>query len=743
MAHRYLTAGVCLAALVVAQPLWAQQAPGSATADASAQSGGLEEIIVTAQKRSESLQKVPIAIAAVTPQQLTNSGIQSTQGLAAALPGLQLLNIGGNVTPYVRGVGSGFAAAGLESPVATYVDGVYYANPADVNMDLFDIEQVSVIKGPQGTLFGRNATGGVLQITTREPSVTFGGRARIGFDEYETLRADGFVAGPLSETVRASLAGTFSHQGQGWGRNVFTGHDTYKADHIAGVRGKVEADLSDTTVIRLSADYSDRHGPMAMNFRALPGTGIAFPTPQPTRPWDTKSYVDAQNDYSGGGVSVTLDQDLGDLKLTMISAYRKSRNFFRLSPSVTTTPVLDINSTDHSEQVTQEIQLASSDSGRLTWQTGFYYFYNKANRKQALFFRPGFAANLGLQVAGDPAVGPMIFPFDGENVDGTQRVDSAAAYAQATYRITDSTRFTAGFRYTWQWTKFHGTDVFTLPGGGAVTVADIAGEKSSFRKPTWRLALDHDFAPNVTGFVSYNRGVKSGGYNISTPINPVYLPEQLDSYEGGLKSELFQRRVRLNVSGFYYNYKNIQVPAFSTVLIIVNGASAELYGLDAELTAKVGDNLTLNAGANLLHARFKSFPGATFTTPLPNGQPNSGFPGDASGNTIPYSPKLTYTFGATYTIPSSVGEFALNATDSYNSGFMAEADNRLRQDSYHFLNASIAWTSPSKALTARLYINNILNKAVVSQFSTVAGISYIGDYTNPPRIFGGSLEWNF
>ena len=756
-----LAAGVCLAALLASQQAAAQQAaaqqsspqaspdaiaPPTDQAEATSageQNTGLADIIVTAQKRAENLQKVPIAISAVGTERLAEAGIQSTQGLAAVLPGLQLLNVGDSVTPRVRGVGSSFTAAGLESPVATYVDGVYLAFGADVNMELFDVEQVSLIKGPQGTLFGRNATGGVLQITTRQPEHEFSGRARLSYDNYETIKGDLFVTGGLSDTVAASLAASYTHQGKGWGRNFATGNETYKTDHNYSLRGKVKADLSETTTVRLSADYMNRAGTMAGAFRPFPGTSTAYPSPQPRRLWDSNSNSDPALRYRGGGGSLTIDQEIGTLRLTSISAYRDSRQFFHFNAVPTATPVFDINVIDASRQFTQELQLASSNTGRLTWQAGAFYFHNIARRAPDFFFAPGFAATLAQLATGDPANGPAIFPFVKESISGRQNLDSLAGYAQATYKITDATRLTAGFRYTWQWTKFAGTDTVFLPDGTAVPAVSNLGTKASFQKPTWRLSLDHDFAPAVTGYVSYNRGVKSGGFNLSNPANLFYQPERLDAYEAGVKSQFLDRRVRLNASGFFYNYANIQVPAFSSVTVIKNGAAAHLYGADVDLLAKVTDRLILDAGVNWLHARFQSFPGASFTNPLPNGQPGLGLQGDASGNTIPYSPSLTYAIGATYTVRSTAGNVALNVNDNYNSGFYTEADNYLRQRAYHFLNGSVSWTLPGDRLTARIYVSNILNKAVVSQAATVNGYAYIADYTNPPRIFGGSLELKF
>ncbi len=737
----YLSVGVCLVALIVPQQVLAQEADTG---------NALQEIVVTAQKRSENLQKVPIAVSAVNPEKLAEAGVQDTQDLAAALPGLQLLNIAGNVTPRVRGVGSGFTAAGFESPVATYVDGVYLSYGADVNMDLSDVSQVALIKGPQGTLFGRNATGGVLQITTRAPEHDFSGNFRVGLDNYLTMRGDMFVTGGLSDSVAASLAASYTHQGEGWGENKFTGNDTYKTDRAFSIRGKIKADIGDATTIVLSADYANRKGAMATNFRPFPGTTtvLTFDQPallaaQPKRAWDVNNYVDAENRYEGGGGSITIDHDFGGAKLTSITAFRDAKSFFYFTPVPIPVATFEAAVPEKSRSFTQELQL-SNDSGPLIWTVGAFYFHNKASQSQVNYYHPAFGQGLAIQITGNPADGPAIFPFTDELFPIKVTAESLAAYAQATYSITPSTRFTAGIRYTWQRSDFAGSRTAVLPGNILVPVFVVpANEHSIFKKPTWRLSLDQDLAPNITGFVSYNRGVKSGGYNIRNPSNAAYKPERLDAYEVGIKSELFDRVARVNASGFYYKYANIQVPKFDTTAVISNGAKAELYGLDIDMEARLSSQFTINGGATWLHAKFLSFPGAPTATLLPGGYPDLGFQIDAKGKDIPYSPHLTYVLGATYTIPTSAGDFAINVTDSYNSGFYSEADNILRQGNYHFLNASISWTSSNENFSARVYVNNILNEAVASQFPTIAGFGYIADYTNPPRIIGGSISIKF
>jgi len=708
-------ASVSTISLLAALPALAQEGQTQSEANAPAQATALQEIVVTAQKRAQNLQDVPIAITAVEPERLESAGITKMQDLSAAVPGLQILNIAGNLTPRIRGIGAGFTSVGVESPVATYLDDVYYSYGADISFDVADVSQVTVLKGPQGTLFGRNATGGVLQVTTRGPSQDFGGSIGVSFDNYLTAKVNGFVTGGLSDQVAASLSASYTHQGKGYGKNIATGNDIYKIDKSVALRGKIRADIGDSTTILMSADYNERSGPQAAVFRPFPGWNISNPAPTyPTRAWDANNFADPENDYSGGGGSVTLTHDFGFAEFKSVTAYRdsQSRYFFINQPSSLITRTFIVE--EDSNQFTQEVQLVSPSRGPLTWAIGAFYIQADADAVTTVNFLDPVTAATTLQVF----------------VPGSQKTESLAGFAQATYEILPTTRLTGGIRYTWEKKKFVGQPDYT------------------FEKPTWRLSLDHDFADGILGYISYNRGVKSGGFSIRAPGSAPFEPEKLDAYEAGIKTELMDRTVRLNLAGFYYDYQNIQVTQYvpaGTGTAILNGAAAELYGIDAEIEARLSDTVRVFGGANWLHAEYSDFRNAPINTPVPG--PGGSFtntvaPGDATGNDLSYAPHFTYTLGVDLTVPTSAGEVVFNVTDAYNSGFYSEPDNRLKQGSYHLLNASIRWTSEDEKYTARLFVNNILDEAVASQFLSFAA-GFIGDYSNPPRVIGGSFQVKF
>jgi iron complex outermembrane receptor protein len=703
------------------------------SAPPSASVEGLEEIVVTAQKRSENLQKVPIAVNVVSATELELAGVNSALDLGNAVPGLKLLEIAGQVSARIRGIGSTSIAPGQESPVAFVIDGIYYASSSDVGGEMPDVAQVSVLKGPQGTLFGRNATGGVIQITTRDPISHFESDVSTSLDNYLTSRSNIFVGGPLSSDVLASVSAQYVWQRDGWGTNIYDDTWVHRIDHDVAVRGKWIYTPSGDTELRVEADYSDRAGSTSGAFRPFPGFPQAYASPISTNPWGVNSYIDPRLSYSGGGLGISYSKDLGFAKLTAVTGYRQSVQYSQFNPSVTTVPTLDLALNDFTKQFTEELQLVSPSDAKFTWATGVFYIFNDAGQPE-----PGEQIN----IREGPYRGSG--PFSRITVLTDQHLNSPAVFGQGTYHFTDSLRLTVGARYTYEKKVLDGYEFGTLAAAPVnITLFPRSETDLVVEKPTWRLALDWDLAPGVLGYVSYNRGFKSGGFNVRDPTNPPYQPEKLDAYEVGVKSQFLDDRIRLNGSGFYYDYKNIQVARYVTNTIIYNGAGAELYGVDLDGEARLTSALRLNAGIEWLHNRFTDFPNAVTSSYVltPTGADISLFTQSATGNVLPYSPSLTCTIGADYVVDTAAGPLTFNVTDSYSSKYFAEPDNILTQSAYHFLDLSLAWKIHER-YAVRLFANNVLNEAVASQFATLP-TGYLADYPNPPRTYGAKFEVTF
>ena len=687
------------------------------------------DIVVTAQKRAENLQRVPIVITAVSGTQLATAGVNSLPELGAVTPGLNVRTTGGAVfQPAIRGIGT--SSNVVENPVALYIDGVYLAQQREGNRELPDVEQVAILKGPQGTLFGRNATGGVIQITTRRPTQEFTGEATVGIDNYATFRGSGFVSGGLANGVAASLSADATTQGEGYGKNLTTGHDTFQIAHAISVRGKLLFDLDPKTSVLFIADYLDRKD-YTYSFVPYPGTSFSVPLPGPLpNPRDTYSSIDPYASFRGGGISMTIERNLDFAKLVSITAYREGRSDYLFEDVPAGQPVfyVGVPSGDQpNRQFSEEVQLVSEKNGPVTYTGGVFYFYNRnANSPVLRQFFPVFYGN-------PPA--PVLANLNQNTVTyGSEQTQSVAPYGQLGIRLFEGTNLTLGGRFTYEQRTLTGQLIANHYNG--VSLVTLYNPPSlTINKPTWRIALDHQFIPDILGYISYNRGIKSGGFNILTPSNPVYLPEKLDAYEAGLKTELFDRRLRLNAGGFYYNYTNLQVIQFVGVSqTIVNGAKARLYGLDVDFTGRVTPELTLSGGLEAEHARFTSYPGAVGSIPKATGGATL-ISVDASGNRIPLAQNFVGTLAVDYEKPVSFGTIHANLTANYNGDYKIEADNFLMQGSYTLLNGSLAWRPKGDRFEVKIWARNMLNALVLNNSSSQAP-GYPTSYGTPPRTFG-------
>ena len=699
--------------------------PGAAPESSSA-SAKLEEIVVTAQKRAENLQRVPISVVATTDAQIENAGLSNIQQLNTIVPSVNVRNNAGGVQFYVRGVGT--AGSNVENPIAAYVDDVYIANQRTVGFDLLDVTQVAVLKGPQGTLFGRNATGGVLQVSTRDPSQEAELRVRTGIDNYETWRTGIFVGGPLTDGVRASLAGSYVTQNEGWGHDSFANYDTFRIKDKVNTRGKLLFDFNDNVHLKLSADYQKDRNTNGLNEVAYPGTVLRF---EPGRVgggdyYDSRGNNPAFQELEEGGGSAQLGADLGFAEFRSISAYRKGNFQFQIDADRTPATAQNINNKEVFNSRSQELQLVSPTSEIFSWVLGAFYFRYVDGDEP-----------INVQLKGP--IAPLPTSLGQTITYGTQKATSYSGFGQATARILPETRLTVGLRYTTEDREYDGRNPGVLNNGTVIANLSPAVQNSiTANNWTWRLALDHQFSDDILGYVSYDRGFKSGGFNVSSITNPPYLPEQLDAYSVGLKSELLDRRLRLNTSLFYYDYKNVQVVSYTIVPIANNGASARMYGLDADLEARISSHFFVTGGLSVLDTKFTDYKNATFSIPQPNASVVL-VSGDATGNEVPFASPIQATASLNYTFDTGFGNFLFSLSDSYNSRFYFEADNRLKQPAYNYLGVSGTWRSTDDRYSVRLWGTNLLDERVGTTGATQT-LGYPINYGNPPLLVGVTFE---
>lgn len=722
-----LCLGVSSLPLLLSSQVAFAQSPAATTAAPSEEAGGQADIIVTAQKRSESLQRVPIAVSVATAATLRDTGASGIQSLKIATPSVEVSQNVGYVLPVIRGVGSKASGAGFESPVAIYVDGVYYAATTATLFSFNNIRQIEVLKGPQGTLFGRNATGGLIQVSTRDPGREFEGLASLTYGNYGTLQGNLYLTAPLTSKISADIAVQGTTMSDGYGVNSFDGSDVGRVKRDIGIRSKWLFEPGEGTEVRVILDYATAKG--SHNVQRYPAN-TAFPAgfgpSYGGDEWDTQVNINPRLNTKSGGASLRIDQEVGNLTLASITAYRKARfhSVFDLDYSATPVRYADILQKD--EQFTQELQLQSPGGERFNWTVGAYYFNAAAKYPPLTIF---------FQVPGGP---------QRNDTRTEQKSESLAGFVQADYELVDGLKLTAGLRYTTEKRNLDGNSVNTELAGNQVVVS-TANASDTFKKLTWRASAAYQISPDSLVYASYNRGFKSGGFNASALTLPPFKPEVLDAYEIGLKTSFLDRRARFNAAAFYYDYKDVQVQRYvDNQQGVFNGAKARIYGLEAEISADVTDAFELGLSYQYLDTKYLSFPEAVIATPRPTLGGYALNPGSAAGNRMLLAPKSALNGNASYTIPAGSGSVKLTGNFYYNSGYFFEPDNVLKQDDYVLLNASVRW-EPNERFALSVWGRNLSNEAVVSSGAMQSYRTFgLPRYAyEPPRTYGVTAEMKF
>lgn len=699
--------------------------PNAPAGTTNNQTAGVADIIITAQRREERLQRVPIAVQIVSPKQIETAGIESTLDLPRVAPGVTTAPTAANsfFIPYIRGVGSNSPATGNDSSIATYIDGVYQSDKAANVFDFSDIERLEVLKGPQGTLFGRNATGGAVNIITRQPSFAWQGWGELSYARFNRFVGKAYVGGPLASTL--AFNASYEHIGGGdFARNTGPiAPGKFGGTHSDAISAKLLFQPNDRFSMTVGASYINRRTTdLNSNLNPVPGTtpvgallgGI----------WDPRlyHYAGAPNLFAVRAFRATarLRYSFDNFDLVSITGYVHTSDTNRLDFDGTSANVLYFNEKQGTKDFSQELQLLSTGTAPLQWVLGLYYSHNTA-RIDPLNLLQGAPYNATLNSFPN---GTVIPGGSITSIEARGPTRSLAAYGQATYAITPTTKFTAGLRYT---IERRGYD-FAVSGVGQIApgffspvviplVSDEGNLRKTFKKPSWRLAIDHQFTPDILGYVSYNRGFKSGTYNLNdfTPGQIPVRPEQLDAYEAGVKSRFANRTVQLNLASFFYNYKNIQLDTIvasgsgASTTVLQNAASEHIYGLDADFIYQPYRDLSLTASGSLLHAKYQSFPHAVAFIPdaFGNGAQSEI---DASGMRGLYAPKWSFTLGANYTAHISSSALDFNASYFRTAAFKVGIGPEDRVNEYDSLGASITYRAPGDRYYVRVFGNNLTNQ---------------------------------
>lgn len=570
-------------------------------------------------------------------------------------------------------------------------------------------------------MFGRNATGGAIQITTLTPSSTPSMLASLGYGNYNMFEGKLYGTTGLAPDLAGDVAIAYTHQGDGYAKNIANGKDVDKSSDFI-IRSKLHWIVGDMTTITLAGDYGRTTG--VPTLAPAPGTIPQFNPPVASDKRDVYGSPQPFLKNTQWGIAATVKHEFSAMTLTSITAYRHTLYDSLFDSTLTAVPgtTFFVGGKELHNQFSQEFQLASNDQGRLNWVVGTYYFYEHSG-----YLDPTTIGGDSFALYGLPS-GLLQSP--------DRKTHSGAVFGQGTYAFDPATKLALGLRYTYEKRDSHYVE--TLPDFG-INDIDFRG-KRHYNNVSWRLALSHDLSAGLMAYASYNRGFKSGLFNSQTSVKP----ERLDAFEGGLKSTLFDRRVRLNLSGFYYLYKNIQSTSYPNGnLVITNGAKATIYGLDADAEIAVTPELRLTGGLEALHSRYDSFPDAPISSPIPVDPldphgPGSGgtslVAGSAAGNRLSHSPKLTANIAAEYVHEFATAKVSANVTYSYDDGWFGESDNRLRQPAYSLINASLTIGTLADTYSIKLWARNLLNK----DYAVALASQTNGDFIQwaPPRTFG-------
>lgn len=679
-----------------------------------------EEIVVTAQKRSERLVDVPMSISARSGEQLVASGIRSTLDLGQVTPGVLMTNIGSGFTPSIRGVSSSGTSAGDESNVALYVDDVYIGNTLAGFFDLPDLERVEILKGPQGTLFGRNATGGAIRLVTRAPQFTAHGSltADYGF-EFHEKNFTGYLTGPLSEGIAASISGSY-RKGDGFVKGLAgNAGRTYGGANNYVVRGKLLLNPTETFTATLSADIGqndNQSGNLVTTSGANPYPGTIANGPYRYAGSTQPKMLTTSH---GGSVDAKWHPS-DDLTLRSISAYRKYHLSYQVDIDRTNASMSSLGLAAKQRNISEELNLFNDSRARVSWLVGGFYYDARAGNPYFTVF------------GGDAPLAPIASSYT-----TSVHTQSFAGFVDLTWNMSDKLHATLGGRYTTEKKTYHYADL-VRPAGLRV----IDAEKR-WNSPTARAVIRYDFAPDANVYASLSNGFKSGVFNALSPLPIPVDPEKIAALEVGAKARV-ARGLTLTAAFYGYNYRDIQVQAQSLfagapVITLSNAARAKIRGMEFTAVGNVTHRLSFNAGVSWMpKADYGAYSTASVIMPIPSSAgPIVGVsvaPYDASGSRMIKAPRFTGNIAVTYTAPVLHGNLAGTISSAYNTSYFAQAGNLTRVPGYNVVNARLAWTDHSDRFTLSLWSTNLGDV----RYSTYTAPNIRGDTQtyNQPRQIG-------
>ncbi len=782
--NRYSICQVSVAALAMIAMLPVTANAQEQESEEEAAVARLATVTVTATKRAENSQSVPISINAISGDALEAQGVLETSDLAAKVPNLQISSPFGKTQPnfVLRGVSvANEFNANQASPNGVYLDEVYLSSRFAQGMNLFDLERLEVVKGPQGTLFGRNTVGGAINIITKKADFDgTNGFVSAGLGNFNTRRASGAFGTTLVEDKLAVRVAGTTEKGDGQLPNPLGLEDGRTTDNWA-VRGSVLLAPTDSAefTLRAYAGESDASSEAAMSLGVGPGASspiTGYARPANYEYWETAADYVGRNATKAQGAALISNFELGSFDITSITAYDDGEMRVDQDPDGSPADVFTINWYSDYSQFNQDLRLSSDPSKDFRYIVGAYYgtdtneTFNTYRFFGLLEGVPGLPAfdppNIFVAPPYPGLLGgvPGVFSGFGVHHNFTQERTSTAIYGEANWDFAEKFTLTAGLRYTEDDIElsdvsstafdYSGVEQVTLipsfqaPGsicpGSVGCPADLSQSSS---KVTGRLILDYQVSDDVMAYASYSKGYRAGAINGTAYASPNQLtfvdPEEITAYETGVKSELFGGRMRLNGSVFFYDYKNQQLQEIIGIVpFLRNVPKAEALGFELDMTAQVSDNLLVNMGYGYLDSEYKELT-------------LSGV--DLSGNKFSNAPDQTFNVALDWTLmdkssgqihfrPSAVyaGDTWLSpANEKPSSATGAVLDNsRLFQDAYWLVNAGLAWEREN--LTVSANVKNLFEEEYLvygNDLRAAVGVDFL--VRGQRRTYGVDVSWKF
>jgi len=730
---RALCAQLALAAcsLGAAPPAAGAPEPAApAAAGGSASDSALETIVVTAQLRAEDVQNVSIAVAAFDGRRLADAGVKNAMQLQNVVPSLVYNATGDSAQPYLRGIGTRLSPIGLEPSIATYVDDRYVARPFGAIFDLLDVERIEVLKGPQGTLYGRNAAGGAIRAITRDPGedldVEIAGKA--GNYDYGTVGLS--VGGPLSDTLRAQVTAGVEQRG-GLATNLVPG-GRKEADDIdkQSYRGKLVWHLSDGVTAKLTlsswhrADWTGRDL-VAVGLPETNRGGALYGAITSRERDEFATALAGDNDLRETAADLRFDVRLGNLDFVSITTYTGGDYAQSIDVDVSSARLLDDEIDESTTTWSQEFRLLSNGAGAFNWLAGAFYYRQDGTN---VFVFPD-------SVALQP-----LYPTGTDLTNGLQTsgAEAYAAFGEGSYAFDSAWSLTLGGRFS---RERKTATLAAIPGDVTNAPTPFAGEKS-WDQFTPRVALEYRGGFGLA-YASYSRGFKSGGYNYPASLGPVLDPERVSSYELGIKSELLDKRLRLASALFAYDFKDLQVTrgGSGAFLTTENAANAKVTGFEFDCALALAAHVSLTGGLALIHSEYTDYVAGVLVPQLapPYGSVPLAGGLDVRGRPLLRSPDRAAAVGLRYEPRLGGGNLALSANYSYKDSYYFDfsavpATEWLRQPATGIVNARIAYVAPRGRWEIGLWGTN-LTDAQYYDDAVLTSVSSRVAYADP-RLYG-------